>query len=137
MPDKPRIVIDTNVLISQQLNPRSFPAQAFEKAVRTSVVLLSEATLQEFKGTLLKQKFDRYLSIAIREKFLAEFEAVAVRVPVHTTIQVCRDPKDDKFLELAVDGHADLIPTGDNDLLALHPFRGIAIIAPKQYLAED
>jgi predicted nucleic acid-binding protein len=48
-------------------------------------------------------------------------------------INACRDPKDDKFLELAVSGHADYIITGDDDLLTMHPFHGIEIITPRVY----
>ncbi len=47
-----------------------------------------------------------------------------------------RDPKDNKFLELAVAGNADCIVTGDNDLLELHPFRNIRIITPKEFLTQ-
>jgi len=68
---------------------------------------------------------------------LSAFLAGCTPVPVFTTIRVCRDPRDDKFLELAVDGRADLILTGDSDLLTLHPFRGIAILTPAQYLEPD
>jgi uncharacterized protein len=50
------------------------------------------------------------------------------------SIKACRDPKDDKFLELAVNGRADLIISGDKDLLVLHPFMGIAIVMPATYL---
>ncbi len=57
-------------------------------------------------------------------------------ISVHTRVQVCRDPKDDKLLALALDGHADAIITGDKDLLTLHPFEGIAIITPAAYLAS-
>jgi len=46
----------------------------------------------------------------------------------------CRDPKDDKFLELALNGRADAIITGDADLLALHPWREVAIVSPADYL---
>jgi uncharacterized protein len=44
------------------------------------------------------------------------------------------DPKDDKFLELAVNGHADLIISGDADLLALDPFRGVPIVTPAAFV---
>jgi predicted nucleic acid-binding protein len=54
--------------------------------------------------------------------------------PIIYSIQACRDPRDDKFLEVAVHGQSDLIVTGDGDLLALHPFRGIDILAPAAYL---
>lgn len=59
-------------------------------------------------------------------------EIVAVEQPV----RACRDPKDDKFLEAAVNGRADVLVTGDRDLLDLHPFRGIAILTPADYLAR-
>jgi len=59
---------------------------------------------------------------------------VAILVEIQAPIRACRDPKDDKFLELAVDGRADAIVTGDGDLLDLHPFRGIAILMPADYL---
>ena len=55
-------------------------------------------------------------------------------VEVDVRITACRDPKDDKFLELAVSGHASHVVTGDADLLALHPFRGIEIVPPHRFL---
>ena len=62
--------------------------------------------------------------------------AFADRIPITRVIQVCGDPKDDKFLELAVKGSARLIITGEADLLALHPFHGIEILTPARYLAH-
>lgn len=56
--------------------------------------------------------------------------------PIRKRIRACRDPKDDKFLELAVSGNADVIVTGDKDLLALHPFRGIAILTPLDFASQ-
>ena len=55
-------------------------------------------------------------------------------VKVTETIRTCRDAKDDKFLELAVSGKATHIISGDEDLLALNPFRDIPIITPRQFL---
>jgi len=57
-------------------------------------------------------------------------------VPQAAMVRECRDPKDDKFLELALDGQADLLVTGDEDLLAQHPWRGIPILSPADYLAR-
>ena len=51
-------------------------------------------------------------------------------VRITERIAACRDPTDDKFLELAANGRADLIVSGDTDLLALNPFRGIPIVTP-------
>ena len=58
-------------------------------------------------------------------------------IDVLQAIRASRDPKDDKFLEAAVNGRADLNVTGDRDLLDLNPFRGIAILTPAEYLARD
>jgi uncharacterized protein len=60
---------------------------------------------------------------------------MAEEVKVKDVITVCRDPKDDKFLELAVSGQANHIVSGDDDLLVLHPFRGVAIVTPAAFLA--
>ncbi|MDE2844360.1 MAG: putative toxin-antitoxin system toxin component, PIN family [Chloroflexota bacterium] len=46
---------------------------------------------------------------------------------------MCRDPKDDKFLELAVSGQASHIVSGDQDMLELHPFRGIPVLSPRSF----
>jgi predicted nucleic acid-binding protein len=61
---------------------------------------------------------------------------VAIRVEIIREINACRDPKDDKFLTAAVNGHADALVTGDEDLLQLHPFLGIPILTPKRFLKE-
>jgi predicted nucleic acid-binding protein len=57
-------------------------------------------------------------------------------VQIIHVVRTCRDPKNDKFLELAANGSAGAIVTGDNDLLALHPFRGIPVLTPTAFLAS-
>jgi putative PIN family toxin of toxin-antitoxin system len=65
---------------------------------------------------------------------LATMLAAAELVPITERIAACRDPRDDKFLELAVNGHAALIVSGDADLLALNPFREIPIVTPAAFV---
>jgi predicted nucleic acid-binding protein len=55
-------------------------------------------------------------------------------VTITQRVIACRDATDDKFLELAVNGHADVIVSGDADLLVLNPFRGIPIVAPAAFV---
>jgi putative PIN family toxin of toxin-antitoxin system len=131
---RPRVVIDTNVLISRFLKLNSVPAQAVAKAVGSSVLLVSTATFAELEEVFLRPKFDAFFSLARRREFLDDLRAIANWVPITVPIRACRDPRDDKFLEAAVHGHADLILTGDRDLLDLNPFRGIAILTPAAYL---
>ncbi len=84
-----------------------------------------------------RDKFDRYLSAEEREAFLGALVArVDVVEPVEE-IQACHDPDDNKFLELAVEGEAKAIVSGDDDLLALHPFRDISIVTPSAFLEQQ
>lgn len=129
-----RIVVDTNALISRLLLPRSVPGEAVRKAADTGQLLVSEPTLAELAGVLARPKFTPYVTIKDRQQFIRLLGRVAEMVPITHIIRACRDPKDDKFLELAVNGGAQLIITGDKDLLVLNPFRGIPIITPAQYL---
>lgn len=129
-----RIVVDTNTLISRLLLPRSVPGKTVRKAVGTGQILISEMTLAELADVLSRPKFAPYVTIQDRQQFIRLLGRMAEMVPITHSIRACRDPKDDKFLELAVNGAADLIITGDKDLLALNPFRKIAIVTPAQYL---
>src|SRR5437870_10058402 len=125
-----RVVVDTNVLISRLLLARSVSALAVRKAVDEGQLLASEATLDELAEVLSRRSFATYVSVKDRQQFFRLLGRVVEMVPITFRLQVCRDPKDDKFLELAVNGTADVIVTGDKDLLVLNPFRGIAIVAP-------
>ena len=129
-----RFVFDTNVLLSALLLPKSKPRQALALALRNGELLLSLAVLAELAAVLGRQQFRRYVTDEEARAFLAALTREAVLVDVDTHIEKCRDPKDDKFLELAVSGHASHIITGDSDLLALHPFAGIQIITPHAFL---
>ena len=129
-----RIVADTNLLISRLLVPQSVPARAVRKAVDEGQLLVSDATLEELADVLSRAKFDPYVSLEDRQAFIRVLNRITERVIVTAPIQACRDPKDDKFLEVALHGQAKVILTGDRDLLALHPFRGVDILSPREYL---
>lgn len=131
-----RWIIDTNVIVSRLLRPSGSASLAFNAAVRSGGKLLfSNATLAELVEVLSRSKFDRYVSTQDRHAFLASLSAFLEIVPVERRIQACRDPKDDKFLEVAVHGRADALITGDADLLVLHPFFDIAILTPDRFLS--
>lgn len=131
---RPRLVADTNALVSRLLVPTSIPARAVRKAVDKGQLLASDATLEELANVLSRAKFDSYVTATERQVFLRKLIAIVEIVPIVQTIRACRDPRDDKLLEVAVNGDASAIVTGDRDLLVLHPFRGIAILTPADYL---
>jgi len=130
-----RCVFDTNVLVSALLLPDSKPRQALDRALRDGKVLLSFATLAELYEVLSRKHFRRYVDEEDVRSFVAALARETAWVDVRERITVCRDPSDDKFLELAVEGNATHIVTGDSDLLALNPFQGIQILPPQSFLA--
>src|SRR5262245_23129164 len=135
MSSSARYVFDTNTLISAVLFEHSLPGQALRRALRQGEVLISPATLEELAEVLQREKFDQYVTAAEREEFLEAFVERATFIEPTEEMRICRDTKDDKFLELAVSGGAVYLISGDKDLRALHPFRGIAIVTAAEFLA--
>jgi putative PIN family toxin of toxin-antitoxin system len=90
--------------------------------------------LVELREVIERKKFDRYVDLATRREFIERYVGEAKLVRVIHAVHECRDAKDDKLLEFALSGRADVIVTGDEDLLILHPWRGISILSPAQYL---
>lgn len=132
-----RVVIDTNVLVSGLFSTTSTPAQAVEKAVTTAQLVATLDTLRELIEKLHSPKFDRYVRRERRDALLERVASLVEIIEVLQPLRASRDPKDDKFLEAAVNGRADVIVTGDRDLLHLNPFRGIAIVTPADYLVRE
>jgi putative PIN family toxin of toxin-antitoxin system len=130
-----RAVFDTNTLVSALLFDGSVPARAFFGALHQGEILLSRATFQELSPVLSRTKFDRYVTQEERTEFLERLLDEGTVMEITVTIQACRGPKDDKCLELAVSANAASLVTGDQDLLALNPFRGNSILTPAQFLA--
>lgn len=130
-----RFVLVTGVLVSAILLPRSVPRQAVDLAFAQGIVLASADTIDELDGVLRRPKFNHYLREAERLLFLAAFVRDANVVDVTEKLTECRDPKDNKFLELAVSGNATCIVSGDGDLLVLNPFRGVTILTPQEFIS--
>jgi len=134
---EPRFVIDTNVLISAAVFYPSLGGRAFREANRIGYILQSIDTLHELEDVLRRPKFDRFVSLDTRLRFLEALLHKVQLVPITERVTVCREPKDDQFLELAINGQADAILTGDDDLLVLHPFRGIPIVNAPSFLEQS
>jgi uncharacterized protein len=129
-------VFDTNTLVSAVLVSGSIPQQALDKALQQGKLAQSLATMDELKEVLERPKFDKYITREERVRFFTALARESLLVEIHTKITACRDPKDNKFLELAVSAEAQAIITGDNDLLVLHPFRGISILTPRTFTEQ-
>ena len=134
--NKLRIVIDTNIFISGLLLSASKAQQVFDIVTESQILLMSDSTFAEICKTLIRPKFDKYVSWEKRLNFIGSLQQKAEVINITETITTCRDPKDNKFLELAVSGKADLIITGDQDLLILNPFENIEIITVNEFLTR-
>lgn len=132
-----RWVLDTNVLVSAALAKHSISRRTLEAARATGLLLQSADTLNELITVLTRPKFDRYVTETGRQEFLALISELSFFVATKSHITICRDPKDNKFLELALDGYGDAIISGDQDLLTLSPFEGIPILTPAQFLDQQ
>ena len=137
MTSNARTVLDTNVAISAVLLPQSTPRRAFDHVLEYGTSLISIATVAELNDVLRRPHFNRYLGQEERMEFLATLVRASELVEVTAVVNVCRDPKDNKFLELAVSGTATHIISGDDDLLSLHPFRGVAILTPQEFVTQQ
>ena len=133
-----RAVIDTNILVRAVIKPQGSVGPVLQRLRRRDyTLLLSRATLDEFVEVIhrprLRTKYQLSESTlrAVLRLVVVRSELVHPDVP----IAVCRDPKDDKFLEVAVAGQADVIVSGDADLLILAPFANIPIVSPSRFLA--
>lgn len=133
----PRFVFDTNVIVSATLLAGSIPRQAFDKAVDEGRILISVPVLLEVAEVLGREKLNKYLLEEERMRFLVAFLKETELVEIIERVTDCRDAKDNKFLELAVNGKADYIISGDTDLLVLNPFRGIPILKLKDFLSRS
>lgn len=118
----------------------SVPHQALLKALRICNVCASAETLAEVEEVLNRSKFDRYIDMDKRQQFIGNLRRRACLFVVQDagTMAIdppCRDPRDNQFLALAMAAEADVLISSDEDLLVLHPWRGIPIVTPAEFLA--
>ena len=141
MNEPQRVVIDTSTLIGAVLRPNSIPRRAFLAALDTFSLCVNQATLDELREVMHRPKFDRYTPMQERVNFLALVTARSVLWEMdirseQAATNACRDPKDAKFLALALACKATTLVSSDGDLLVLNPWQGISICTPAAFLSQ-
>jgi putative PIN family toxin of toxin-antitoxin system len=131
-----RFVVDTNTIISGILLPRSVPGRLLDHLAEHATLIFSPPTRDELLDVISREKFDRYVAADIRERAITILVRDSEIVTPKRFFRVCRDPRDDKFLDAAHAGKADFLISGDHDLIALREFGGIPILTARQYLAN-
>jgi putative PIN family toxin of toxin-antitoxin system len=128
-----RLVVDTNVFISAALKQASAPGTVIRWLEAHDGLLKTAVTERELMAVLQRPRIAPKIAPRVFENLRRLF-AGAELVTIAERVTACRDPKDDKFLELAINGRADAIISGDADLLTLDVFRGIPIITPSAFI---
>jgi putative PIN family toxin of toxin-antitoxin system len=129
------IVLDSNLIVSSILNPEGICTSAIEIAGSNFDMISSKETIGELITVLQRDKFDKYASKENRAVRLGVYIEATRMVDVGVSITECLDPKDNKFLELAVAGGASIIVSGDKKhLVSMSPFRGVEIIRVRDFV---
>jgi len=130
------IVLDASVLISAAMGRGSVPDRAVRHAFALDRVAVSEPMIAELVDVFARPRLARFVLPDLRDEVLALLDTSGVFVAPAERVTDCRDAKDNKYLELALAARAATIVSSDDDLLALHPWRGVRIVLPASYLAE-
>lgn len=132
------VVFDASTFVSAALKPDSVPERALLSAIDgPNRLILSQAVEAEYREVIFRPKFDRFVARERRQRILDIVLFAAERVEPSEDVRECRDPKDDKYLALAAAGHAQVIVSSDvRHLLSMHPWRGIPILSPADFLAR-
>ncbi|MCL1492415.1 MAG: putative toxin-antitoxin system toxin component, PIN family [Pseudanabaena sp. Salubria-1] len=131
-----RLVLDTNVLVSAILSPNSTSAKVLNWGEDNGVILYSTATVTEVLSVLGRSKFSKYIDDNDIDGLSIRIKTVWLFVEILNQVQLCRDPKDDKFIDLALNGEASHLITGDNDLLILNPIENTSVTNPRTFWNE-
>jgi uncharacterized protein len=134
---KKQFVLDTNVLLSAILRTGDVSKKALAKARLEGEIFFSEATFDELIDVINRPKLQKYIDPEIKDAFIKNTLNKFDILKVEPSITACRDPKDNKFLDLIVEIKADMLISGDKDLLVLHPFQSIPIITPSEFLSKN
>jgi putative PIN family toxin of toxin-antitoxin system len=129
-------VVDASTIVSAALKADSVPMRALLAARQRGTLALSQEVLDEVGDVLSRPKFAKYISADRRAEILELLVAAAVWVETVDRVGDCRDAKDNKYLELGLAAGAEVIISSDEDLLVLHPWRGIHVLRPAAFLAE-
>jgi len=132
-----RAVVDTSILVRALLKPRGTVGPVLDLLLAGRFTLLYSASiLEELQDVLRRPRLRRRFPMT-DEDVDGVLELIVLRgeeIVAEQGLSVSRDPKDDKFLEVAVEGRADVIVTGDEDLLVLDPYESIPIVGARAFL---
>jgi uncharacterized protein len=127
-----RVLVDTNLWISFLIGP-AVPYLESLLYSHDVKLLISRELLDEIEEVATRRKFARYFDLADVYDLIEILTEECEEVFVNSSVDLCRDPKDNFLLAIARDGKANVLLTGDNDLLTLGSFEGTQILTITEY----
>jgi putative PIN family toxin of toxin-antitoxin system len=128
-----RIVIDTNLWVSFLITQDYSKLDELLSA-KQAILIFSKELLEEFLEVAQRPKFRRFFSLTDIEALIEVIYQHADFVEVYAEVNICRDPKDNFLLALAIDGNANYLLTGDKDLLELSRLGETSIVTISHFL---
>ena len=133
--DSKKVILDTNLWISFLVSRKlDFIDELILNGKIT--LLFSTELIEEFINVTSRHKFKKYFSKEDIRKLLSIFNTYGQLIRISSSIAICRDFKDNFLLNLAVDGNADFLVTGDDDLLSMEEIESIPIITFNQLISK-
>jgi uncharacterized protein len=129
-----RVVVDTNILVSFAIRPNRDFEKIFDYLAAHGITLVSEETIAELFAVLSREAFRAYIPQDLAIDYVEWYSGISELVAVTEEVAACRDPRDDKFLSLAVAGRDDCIVSGDGDLLDMVAYQGIPVYRPAEFI---
>ena len=129
-----RVVVDTNIFISGLISPG--PSRRILDLIEENSFscVLTPDLFKELNKTLHRPKFKILFKDININKLMTIVKNNSLYIIPSVKMKACRDPKDDMVLTAAIVAKADMIVSGDKDLLVLNPFEDIAIVTPREFL---
>lgn len=135
------IVLDSNVIISAALSPKGMAAKVVNHIIKHAKIVFCDETFDELQTRLWRPKFDRYITLEQRKLLLHDLSAIAEWVEIQNETRYSRDIDDDKFIATALAANADVIVSGDSDLLVLEIVENVSVLKPadfnQQYIEKE
>ncbi len=129
------IILDSNLIVSAILNPEGICALAIDLADRNFDIVRSKDTTNELVDVMRRAKFDRFATVEDRVFRVQTYIEATRLITVNVHVSDCSDPKDNKFLELAIAAHAAVIVSGDKKhLISMNPYKGVAIVSVREFV---
>lgn len=129
------IVFDVSSLVGAAIRRDGIPERALRRALEADTLAPSRAVADELLDVFHRPRLARYLDPVLGADVLGSVLSCAVWFDPAVRVLDCRDAKDNKYLELALAAGAGTLVSSDDDLLVLHPWHGVRVLRPAEYLS--